>query len=142
MRALGLDVGDRRIGMALSDPEGILASSLGALERRGTGRDIQAILRTVKEQDVGRIVIGLPKRLDGTLGEQARKVEEFAGRLREVCPVPVEFWDERLSTVAAHDKLREAGAKRVTRGRIDAAAAAHILQGYLDSLRPAGGGAS
>ncbi|MDP2727589.1 MAG: Holliday junction resolvase RuvX, partial [Dehalococcoidia bacterium] len=131
MRVLGLDVGDRRIGLALSDPQGILASTLGALERRGWEKDVQAILALVKEHQVELIVVGLPKRLDGTLGEQARKVEEFAQWVREASPVPLELWDERLSTVAAQERLREAGAKRVSRGRIDAAAAAVILQGYL-----------
>lgn len=133
MRVLGLDVGDRRIGLALSDPQGILASTLGALERRGLEEDLQAILALVREHQVERIVVGLPRRLDGTLGEQARKVEDFAQRLRDVSPVPLELWDERLSTVAAQERLREAGAKRVTRGRVDAAAAAYILQGYLDA---------
>ena len=135
---MGLDVGDRRIGLALSDPEGILASSLGSLERRGIERDIKFLLTVIKERNVERIVVGLPKQLDGTLGEQARKVQEFAGKLREACPVPLEFWDERLSTVIARERLREAGAKRVTKGRIDAAAATYILQGYLDKSRPTG----
>jgi len=139
VRVLGLDVGDRRIGMALSDPEGVLASSLGARERRGIERDIKFILTMVKERDVERIVVGLPKQMDGTLGEQARKVEEFAAKLREACPVPLEFWDERLSTFIALERLREAGAKRVTKGRIDAAAASIILQGYLDKSRQTGG---
>lgn len=124
--------------MALSDPEGVLASSLGARERRGIERDIKFILTVVKERDVERIVVGLPKHMDGTLGEQARKVEEFAGKLREACPVPLEFWDERLSTFIALERLREAGAKRVTKGRIDAAAASIILQGYLDKSRQTG----
>lgn len=134
MRALALDVGDRRIGMALSDPDGILASALGAIQRRGIDRDLRAILASVKEHEVERVIVGLPMRLDGSIGEQARKVEEFAGKLREVCDVPVELWDERLSTFTAHEKLREAGPKRVSRERVDAAAAAVILQGYLDSL--------
>ncbi len=134
---LGLDVGDRRIGLALSDPLGILASGLGALERRAVDRDIQAILALIKENQVERVVIGLPRHLDGTLGDQARKVQIFAQRLMEATPVLVEYWDERLSTVAAQEKLREAGAKRVTRGRVDAAAAAYILQGYLDARGPA-----
>lgn len=133
MRILALDVGDRRIGMALSDPGGILASALGALERRGIEKDIRALLRTIQEHDVERVVIGLPKLLDGSLGEQARKVQEFAARLGEACDLPLAFWDERLSTFTAQEKLLEAGARHVSRGRLDAAAAAQILQGYLDS---------
>lgn len=136
MRVLGLDVGDRRIGLALSDPLGILASGLGALERRDLERDIQAILALVEEKQVERIVVGLPKRLDGSLGEQARKVQELASSLSEVSPVPVEYWDERLSTVAAQELLRQAGAKKASRGRVDAAAASVILQGYLDAKGP------
>ena len=133
MRVLGLDVGDRRIGLALSDPLGILASGLGALERRDLERDIQAILALVEEKQAERIVVGLPKRLDGSLGEQARKVQELASSLSEVSPAPVEYWDERLSTVAAQELLRQAGAKKASRGRVDAAAASVILQGYLDA---------
>ncbi|HLB11507.1 MAG TPA: Holliday junction resolvase RuvX [Dehalococcoidia bacterium] len=136
MRVLGLDVGDRRIGLALSDPLGILASGLGALERRDLERDIQAILALVEEKQAERIVVGLPKRLDGSLGEQARKVQELASSLSEVSPVPVEYWDERLSTVAAQQLLRQAGAKKASRGRVDAAAASVILQGYLDAKGP------
>ena len=136
MRVLGLDVGDRRIGLALSDPLGILASGLGALERRDLERDIQAILALVEEKQAERIVVGLPKRLDGSLGEQARKVQELASSLSEVSPVPVEYWDERLSTVAAQELLRQAGAKKASRGRVDAAAASVILQGYLDAKGP------
>lgn len=133
MRVLGLDVGDRRIGLALGDPLGVLASTLGALERRGAERDIKAILALIEENKVERIVVGLPRRLDGTLGDQARKVQDFVQKLMEASSVPVEFWDERLSTVAAQDRLREAGARRPARGRVDAAAATHVLQGYLDA---------
>ncbi|MDP2661700.1 MAG: Holliday junction resolvase RuvX [Dehalococcoidia bacterium] len=138
MRVLGLDVGNRRIGLALSDPGGFLASSLGAIERRGSDKDIRSLLALVNQRDVERVVVGLPKHLDGSLGEQALKVQAFAERLKEACPVPLEFWDERFSTVTAQERLREAGAKRPTRGRVDSAAAAFILQGYLDNLQREG----
>lgn len=137
MRVLCLDVGDRRIGLALSDSEGMLASSLGAIERRGVEKDIKALVNLVQQHHVERIVVGLPRRLDGTLGDQARKVETLADKLREATPVAIDYWDERLSTFTAQERLREAGAKRVSRGRIDAAAAAVILQGYLDAHRGA-----
>ena len=139
---MGLDVGDRRIGLALSDPLGILASGLGALERRDPERDVEAILALARENQVNRVVVGLPRHLDGSLGEQARKVQAFAQKLGELLPVPLEYWDERLSTVAARERLREAGVKRASRHRVDAAAATVILQGYLDAKGRDGGGSS
>jgi putative Holliday junction resolvase len=142
MRLLGLDIGDRRIGVALSDPLGILASSLGAIERRSFEWDIQSVIALANENGVERIVVGLPRKLDGSLGEQARKVVEFAQGLMEGSHFLIEYWDERFSTIEASDRLREAGAKKVNRGRIDAAAASYILQGYLDSRGRTGGGSS
>jgi putative Holliday junction resolvase len=136
MRLLGLDVGERRIGVALSDPLGILASGLLTIQRRGEAQDLAAILELVSRHEVQGVVVGLPRRLDGSLGEQAHRVEAFAQRLAEVLPVPLEFWDERLSTVAAGRRLAESGRRGAARkARIDAAAAAYILQGYLDSRR-------
>ena len=135
MRVLGLDIGDRRIGLALSDPGAFLASSLGAIERRGAEKDIMALLALVNQHEVERVIVGLPRRLDGSLGEQALKVQSFAENLKELCPVPMEYWDERFSTFNAQERLREAGAKRPKKGRVDSAAAAFILQGYLDRLQ-------
>lgn len=137
MRTLGLDVGDRRIGVAMSDPMGILASTLTVIERKGDGTDSRTILDLVKENEVGCIVVGLPRSLDGSLGQQAAKTNAFVGELSELTDVPIKMWDETLSTVVAEGLLREAGKdRRQVKERSDAAAAAVILQWYLDSICP------
>jgi putative Holliday junction resolvase len=136
MRVLGLDIGDKRIGVALSDPQGLLASALTIIERRDSTADIQAILSLVEKHGVERIIIGLPLSLDGSIGQQAKNVQAFAKMLGQEVDVPVESWDERLSTVAAERLLIEVGARRAKRKKHrDAIAASFILQGYLDRLR-------
>jgi putative Holliday junction resolvase len=136
MRCMGLDVGDRRIGVALSDPGGILASPLTIIERTGDDRDIEAIAGIIAEQQVERVIVGLPLSLDGTLGKQAARVKDFAERLAGQIKVPLEYRDERLTTVMAQRLKRASGGKK-GRGktRYDAQAAAVILQGYLDEGR-------
>lgn len=134
MRILGLDVGDKRIGVAMSDPEGILASSLMVLKRVGKKRDAWAIVKLVEEHGIERIVVGLPLRADGSEGEQAKKVREFAEAVSARTRVPVEYWDERFTTVEAERLMREAGrGPAARRAWVDAVSAAVILQGYLDS---------
>ncbi len=136
MRVLGLDVGRRRVGVAVSDPTGIIASPLGVIEVRGIKNTIRRVLDICREQQAERIVVGLPVSLGGELGPQAREVLGFVEALRRESPVPVETWDERLSTVGATRLLRAGGHdSRSMRGRVDAAAAAFMLQGYLDSRR-------
>ncbi len=130
---MGLDIGDRRIGVAVSDPGGILANPLVIIERRDDERDIQAIKNIVQQYEIGRIVAGLPLSLDGTIGPQAEKVRSFIDKLKEQSSVPVEMRDERLTTVSARRFMREANPKkRKVKRRDDAFAAALILQGYLD----------
>ena len=132
MTVLALDVGDRRIGLALSDPTGLLASPLGAVERGPS--DVDELLRVAVNNDVTEIVVGLPLTLAGESGQQAGKVRSFVHELRSKTDLPVTTVDERLSTVQAQRMLRESGTRRSRdRGRIDAAAAAVILQAYLDS---------
>ena len=134
MRFLGLDVGDVRIGVALSDETATLASGLPTLKRVGPRKDVKAVARIVRERDVGEVVVGMPWRLDGTTGPQAEKVMTFVESLRGGLQVPVSIWDERLTTVAADELLAEAGVRRKDRKeKIDRAAAVLILQGYLDS---------
>ena len=130
---LALDVGDRRIGLALSDPTGLLASPLGAVERGPS--DVDDILRVVLDNGVTEIVVGLPLTLAGESGQQAGKVRRFVHELRSKTDLAVTAVDERLSTVQAQRMLRESGSGRRgrDRGRLDAAAAAVILQAYLDS---------
>jgi len=136
MRCLGLDIGDRRIGVALSDPEGILASPFAIIDRRDDSLDIKAITDIISQQQVGQVVVGLPRSLDGSLGRQAEKVQDFTQKLSEQVKIPVEYRDERLTTVMAERLKRAAGGKKTRqKARHDAQAAALILQGYLDEGR-------
>ena len=133
---LGLDVGRRRIGVALSDPEGLLAVPLSTVYRQTIDSAVAQIADLVKEHNVACIIVGLPALLSGEFGEEVASVQEFAGALFEKVTVPVEYWDERMSTVAAEKMLRQSGAKKETRdARRDSLAAALILQGYLDSQK-------
>jgi putative Holliday junction resolvase len=139
MRVLALDVGDRRLGVAISDLSQVLARSLKVIERGSRQQDFAAVARLVEEYQVERVVVGYPRSLDGTAGEQAEKVEHYAAGLAETLTVPVLLWDERLSTVSAERLMREAGLKgKKKRERVDAVAAAVILQDYLDSRKFAG----
>jgi len=136
MRILGLDIGEKRIGVAMSDTLGILASPLTQINKTGNQAAIEAILDLVRQHGVERIIAGLPYSLDGDLGPQAQRVENFLRKLSEHLDIPVETWDERYTTVAAEGKMIEAGVRRDKRKkRIDAVAAALILQEYLDTVR-------
>lgn len=142
MRCLGLDVGDRRIGIAISDPDGRLAVPLETLYRQDRRQDIDTIAALVEREQVETVVVGLPLSLDGTAGPQAEQVQEFAVALRESIAVPVELWDERLSTVQANHLLRRDSRDRKSsrkgrreKGATDAMAATIILGSYLDSKR-------
>jgi putative Holliday junction resolvase len=133
-RVLALDVGNRRVGVAVSDPSQSLARSLEVIERGAPRDDLAALCRLIEEYDVEKIVVGYPRSLDGTRGEQAQKVEQYVEALTSTLDIPVLLWDERLSTVSAERLMTEAGLKgRAKRQRIDAVAAAVILQDYLDS---------
>jgi putative Holliday junction resolvase len=136
MRILGLDIGDRRVGVAVSDPEEVIASPLTVITRDSDSATIDAIVRLVGQYDVKRIVVGLPYSLDGSLGIQASKVKDFVDELSQSTSAGIELRDERLSTMAVERLLRGAGNKKAREKlRLDAAAAAYILQGYLDSLK-------
>ena len=133
MRSLGLDVGDKRIGVALSDPEGILASPFTIISRVDERADVEAITGIVSQYQVEQIVVGLPRSMDGSLGKQAEKVEAFTQKLCNSTEVPVIFRDERLTTVLAKRLIQAANTKKTKKVvRDDAIAAALILQGYLD----------
>src|SRR5215208_3068771 len=132
MRVMGLDVGDRRIGVAISDELGIAATPREVLKR--DGREWATIARLAEEAEVGEIVVGVPRSLRGELGPQAEKVLGFIATLRARVAVQVVECDERLSTVVAERVLLDAAASRARRREvIDKLAAAVILQGYLDS---------
>lgn len=147
MRVLAVDLGERRIGLALSDSAGVLASPYGVITRTGVeADDLAALVRAVEESGAGRVVIGLPLHLSGAAGTKAAEAREWARALASVVGVGVETFDERLTTVEAARRRREravAGAGRsrvrVARGRegIDAEAAAVLLEAYLQG-RPAG----
>ena len=129
-------MGQRRIGLAICDPDGLLATPYSAVIRRKLEEDVATIMALVEQEDVTLIVVGLPISLNGTMGPQAQETMVFCDALKAGSPVPVETWDERFSTVEAAGHLREAGFKPSRdRGRLDAAAAAVILQGYLDARR-------
>lgn len=132
-RILGLDIGDKRIGVALSDPTGVLASPLTILERITDESVIENILEIVSQRDVQIIIIGLPRSMNGRIGHQAEKVQSFAEELRQKTDIPVDYRDERLTTVTAVRLKKEASKRRPNKKtRYDAMAAAIILQDYLE----------
>jgi putative Holliday junction resolvase len=137
-RALGLDLGSRRIGVALSDSAGTLATPYEVVPRSGDrARDHRRIAELVEEADAELVVVGMPLSLDGTVGPAAAGVESEVAELRDHLTVPVEVWDERLSTVEATRRLRSAGVSgRKRRHVIDQVAATVILQSWLDATRP------
>ncbi len=139
MRILGLDLGQVRIGVALSDPSGTIAQALEVIPHHGFRQVLGRIRELIAQHDVDRIVVGLPLRLDGHEGEGAAAVRAFVAKLQRAVPVPVEFADERLSTAEAEKTMIEAGARRVQRRSVrDAVAAALILQTHLDKVNAQG----
>ncbi len=138
-RVLALDVGGRRIGVALSDAYAMLATPLTTLQAKPRERVIQQVLALVREHSVSEVVLGLPLTLRGEIGPQARVVQEFAAALEAALGYPVQFFDERLTSAAAEQLLRDMGVKPEKRKqRIDSVAAAIILQDYLDHRRNRG----
>jgi putative Holliday junction resolvase len=136
MRVLGIDPGARRIGLALSDPEGQFALPLEAVQARGTEHVVQQLVAEAARRQAERLVVGLPLRLDGSEGESARLARKLAERLHAATGLPVVLWDERLTTRAAERALAEAGARGARRKRaVDSVAAALLLQSYLDAER-------
>jgi putative Holliday junction resolvase len=137
VRYLAVDVGEKRVGLAISDPDGQMAVPLRTLQRTAPDGVIDEIAALAAEEQVAAIIVGLPLSLDGTAGPQAESVQKFVRQLLPVVSMPVVLWDERLSTVQAEQLLRRGGpgsrASRKDKGRIDAMAATVILQDYLDS---------
>ncbi len=134
MRVLGIDLGSTRIGLALSDPSGTVASPHSVLHRGG-GRaaDHAAVRRVVTEHEVDAVVVGLPLSLDGSVGPAAQRALDEVEELRAALPVPVDTYDERLTTVTAEASLREAGMRADQRREVvDKVAAAVLLQSWLD----------
>jgi putative Holliday junction resolvase len=136
VRILALDVGHKRIGVALSDPLGITAQGLTTLIRRSLAQDLKAIRELVEQHDVQDIIVGLPMRLNGSLGPEAVAVSQFIEQLQEVVELPVRQWDERFTTVQAERALLEGNVRRSKRKELrDKVAATLLLQNYLDSQK-------
>jgi putative Holliday junction resolvase len=132
-RILGLDVGARRIGIAVSDPLGITAQGLETLERRNKRSDFAELERVIREFGVKEIVVGLPLRMSGLEGRQAEKMQIFAEDLRKRFRLPVHMWDERLTSAEANRLLRETELSIEKRGKaVDRMAAVLILQGWME----------
>jgi putative holliday junction resolvase len=133
-RILGLDVGSRRIGIAVSDPLGITAQGLETLQRRNKRHDFEHLRRVIEEYGVKEIVVGLPLRMSGAEGTQADKMQTFAEDLRKRFQLPVHLWDERLTSAEANRLLRETDLSIEKRGKaVDRMAAALILQGWMEN---------
>ncbi|WP_040211574.1 Holliday junction resolvase RuvX [Clostridium polynesiense] len=133
MRIIGLDIGDKTIGVAVSDPLGITAQGLTTIHRKGKEKDAAEIKKYIDEYCAEIILAGLPKNMNGSIGSQGEKVEKFCQFLEKRLNIKILFWDERLTTVAAHKAMLEADLSREKRKKIvDKLAAVYILQGYLD----------
>src|SRR5579864_2332992 len=133
-RVLGLDLGTRRIGVALSDPTGTVAAPLQTIAHAALHKDLAEAAALARAYAVDRIVIGWPRNMDGSVGPAARRAEAFARALRRLVGVPVDLWDERLSTAAAERALIESNARRDHRRAVrDRVAAALIVQAYLEA---------
>ena len=137
MRLLGLDVGDVLIGVAVSDPSATIAQGLSSIKRVNIKKDIETIKALAEQYEIGRIVVGLPKMMNGEIGIQAQKVLDFVEKLRNMTTeTPIVLWDERLTTVSANRALIEGNMRREKRKQVvDKVAATLILQGYLDSKK-------
>ena len=133
-RILGLDIGARRIGVAISDPLGITAQGLETLHRKNKKHDFSWLYRVIRDDDVKEIVVGLPLRMSGAEGIQAEKIQVFADDLRKHFKLPVHLWDERLTSAEANRLLRETDLSIEKRGQaVDRMAAILILQGWTES---------
>ncbi len=134
-RVLALDFGKRRIGLAISDELGITAQWLDTLQRTNNREDLSRLTQLIAERNVSLILMGKPLHMSGAEGRQAEYTRDFAERLHASTNVPVEFWDERLTTVAAQRVLRESGISIQKRAQaVDRLAAVILLESYLDSL--------
>ncbi len=133
-RVLALDLGEKRIGVAVSDATRTIARALTVLKRKSRQEDYSAIVRLVAEQQANLLIVGLPIPLSGIEGEKVAWVRDYAAGLEQNLAIPLLFWDEALTTVQAYDSMRQRGRRmKQAKERIDAVAAAFILQSYLDA---------
>jgi putative Holliday junction resolvase len=137
-RVMALDMGKVRVGVALSDPLGYTAQPLLTLWRKSRGEDLRSLLRLIRKHEVGEIVVGNPLHMSGDVSPWAAKVQDFAEELHKRSGLPVHLWDERLSSVAAHEILDEAGHRKEDRKHvIDQVAAVVILRGWMEAKEDA-----
>jgi putative Holliday junction resolvase len=135
-RLMGLDLGEKTIGIAVGDPSHIIATPIITIRRTKFAEDAKHLLKLVDERQVGGLVIGLPLNMDGSEGPRCQSVRQFASNLAKLRDMPMAFWDERLSTVAVTRDMISADLSRAKRAKIvDQSAAAFILQGAFDSLK-------
>ena len=135
MRILGLDIGSKTIGVAVSDPLGWTAQGVTTIKRDCYTKDVEAVMKICKEYGVETIVAGMPKNMNGTIGPSGEMVKNLCEQIEKSFDGKIEFWDERLTTVAAHRAMLEADLSRAKRKNIvDKIAATYILQGYLDRI--------
>jgi putative Holliday junction resolvase len=134
-RLLGLDVGEKRVGVALCDETQTLARPLLTLRRASKKEDFATLAALCHKHAIEKVIVGLPRTLRGEEGPQARRVRRYADELRSALNLPIEFWDERYSSVEAQERLTASGRKARAKGEIDSAAAAIVLQEYLDAMR-------
>lgn len=136
MRILGIDYGSKRIGLAISDEKGLLALGKGIIENISRPKSLQAIKDLVESERITRIVVGLPRKFNDTIGRRAKEVLSFVAQIKQGINIPVETWDERLTTAEAEEMLRGVKLSRPRKRRhLNTVAAQLILQGYLDSHR-------
>jgi putative Holliday junction resolvase len=141
LRILAIDPGSHRLGLALSDPSGTVALPLRVLVRRSEPEDLKELTSVVRENQVELVLMGLPRMMDGSIDVAARSAQVFGAKVSNAVGVPVEYWDERLTTVAAERFLIEQGKRRAQRRQdVDKVAATLLLQGYLDYRGSRGSG--
>ncbi len=134
MRILGLDIGKKRIGLAISDPQGVVSEALDTIECREEEKLFFKLLSLLKEKEIGEIIVGFPLNLNGTIGRESERILAFIEKLKKRVDVPIKRWDERFTTKIATDLLIKADLSRRRRKRlVDKISAVLILQSYLDS---------
>jgi len=142
VRVLALDIGEKRIGVAVSDPSGSVATPVKVLATQSVLGDSRLLANLIDDYEVELVVVGLPLSLDGTEGKQAAEVRRISALLAKTTPLPFEYYDERLSSSAAKRAMTEAGVSdKAKRGSVDMVAASLFLQSFLDSRRAQGEGA-
>ncbi len=135
MRVVGIDYGDVRTGIALSDEMKFLAQGLGTIQNTGMDDAVNKVIEAVRDYEIETFVVGYPKNMNGTIGERCEKAKKFSEKLKNKTKIPVVLWDERLTTVSAHRVLSENNVRGKKRKNIvDTVSAVFILQGYLDSI--------